>query len=51
MPELPEVETLRRNLERTLVGRRFASVAITLPKLFVALPPRRLTRVVPPLSF
>jgi formamidopyrimidine-DNA glycosylase len=36
MPELPEVETLRRNLELTLVGRRFASVAITLPKVFVS---------------
>jgi formamidopyrimidine-DNA glycosylase len=36
MPELPEVETLRRNLERTLVGRRFAEVSITLPKLFVS---------------
>src|SRR5213596_3013474 len=35
MPELPEVETLRRNLEATLVGRRFASVSITKPNLFV----------------
>src|SRR5215207_2968380 len=35
MPELPEVETLRRALERTLVGRRFTSVAVSLPKLFV----------------
>ena len=37
MPELPEVETLRRNLEPTLVGRRFAQVDITLPKLFLGL--------------
>jgi formamidopyrimidine-DNA glycosylase len=36
MPELPEVETLRRNLERTLVGRRIEQVDVTLPKLFVA---------------
>jgi formamidopyrimidine-DNA glycosylase len=36
MPELPEVETLRRNLERSLLGRRFAEVSITLPKLFVS---------------
>jgi formamidopyrimidine-DNA glycosylase len=35
MPELPEVETLRRALEHTLVGRRFTSVAVSLPKLFV----------------
>src|SRR5919197_4812095 len=35
MPELPEVETLRRNLEPTLVGRRFERVSITKPKLFV----------------
>lgn len=35
MPELPEVETLRRNLERTLVGRRFSSVSVSLPKLFL----------------
>ena len=35
MPELPEVETLRRELERTLVGRRFAGLEVTLPKLFV----------------
>jgi formamidopyrimidine-DNA glycosylase len=35
MPELPEVETLRRELERSLVGRRIRSVAVTLPKLFV----------------
>jgi formamidopyrimidine-DNA glycosylase len=36
MPELPEVETLRRNLERTLVGRRFESATIGLPKVFIA---------------
>jgi formamidopyrimidine-DNA glycosylase len=35
MPELPEVETLRRNLERSLIGRRFHTVNITLPKVFV----------------
>ena len=35
VPELPEVETLRRELERTLVGRRFAGHEVTLPKLFV----------------
>jgi formamidopyrimidine-DNA glycosylase len=28
MPELPEVEVLRRSLERPLVGRRFARVAV-----------------------
>lgn len=29
MPELPEVETLRRDLERTVLGRRVASVEVT----------------------
>ncbi|MGA1436188.1 MAG: DNA-formamidopyrimidine glycosylase family protein, partial [Ilumatobacteraceae bacterium] len=28
MPELPEVETVRRGLERSLVGRRFDEVAV-----------------------
>ncbi|MCC6173757.1 MAG: DNA-formamidopyrimidine glycosylase [Chloroflexi bacterium] len=36
MPELPEVETLRRNLERTLVGRTFAEVEVRLPRLCAA---------------
>jgi formamidopyrimidine-DNA glycosylase len=36
VPELPEVETLRRDLETTLPGRRFESVVVTLPKLFLA---------------
>lgn len=35
MPELPEVEWLRRSLERSLVGRRFVEVRLSLPKLFV----------------
>jgi formamidopyrimidine-DNA glycosylase len=35
MPELPEVESLRRELERTLVGRTIARVEVDLPKLFV----------------
>ena len=34
MPELPEVETLRRALSTTLIGRRIAGVDCTLPKLF-----------------
>jgi formamidopyrimidine-DNA glycosylase len=29
VPELPEVETLRRDLERTVLGRRIASVQVT----------------------
>ena len=36
MPELPEVETLRRALEQTLLGRRFARVDVMLPKLVAA---------------
>ncbi|MBA2450798.1 MAG: formamidopyrimidine-DNA glycosylase, partial [Chloroflexi bacterium] len=35
MPELPEVETLRRNLQATLVGSTFVEVEIRLPKIFV----------------
>lgn len=34
MPELPEVETLRRDLERTVLGRQIVFAESTLPKLF-----------------
>ena len=37
MPELPEVEWLRRSLERSLVGRRFVEARLSLPKIFVGL--------------
>src|SRR6186713_2995082 len=33
MPELPEVETVRRQLEPALVGRRFEQVSIDDPRL------------------
>jgi formamidopyrimidine-DNA glycosylase len=33
MPELPEVETIRRMVERELTGRRLARVELSLPKL------------------
>jgi formamidopyrimidine-DNA glycosylase len=33
MPELPEVETIRRLIERELIGRRLLAVDLTLPKL------------------
>ena len=33
MPELPEVETIRRIVERELVGLTLAGVDLTLPKL------------------
>jgi formamidopyrimidine-DNA glycosylase len=36
VPELPEVETLRRDLQKTLVGRAFASVDVRLAKQVVA---------------
>jgi formamidopyrimidine-DNA glycosylase len=36
VPELPEVESLRRDLEATLVGRRFASVDVRLAKQVLA---------------
>jgi formamidopyrimidine-DNA glycosylase len=34
MPELPEVETVRRGLEQTIVGATVASVNVRVPKLF-----------------
>ncbi len=34
MPELPEVETTRRDLCRTVLGRTFVEVALEKPKLF-----------------
>ena len=36
MPELPEVESLRRDLSATLVGRTIADVEARLPRLFLA---------------
>jgi formamidopyrimidine-DNA glycosylase len=35
MPELPEVETLRRELSRTVVGKTFVTASARIPKLFV----------------
>lgn len=34
MPELPEVETIRRGLEKYLVGKEFEEIEIRFPKLF-----------------
>ena len=36
MPELPEVESLRRDLEKTLVGRTFTSVDVGVAKQMIA---------------
>lgn len=33
MPELPEVETLRRDLERHMVGRKIVDVRVLIPKM------------------
>jgi len=33
MPELPEVETIKRQLEKMLIGKKIASVEVFLPKL------------------
>ena len=38
MPELPEVETIRRGLEPVLVGRKIANVEVRAPKLFEGKP-------------
>ncbi|MFN8521821.1 MAG: bifunctional DNA-formamidopyrimidine glycosylase/DNA-(apurinic or apyrimidinic site) lyase [Chloroflexota bacterium] len=35
MPELPEVETLRRDLQKTLPGRTITRAEVRLPKLFI----------------
>lgn len=34
MPELPEVETIRRGLQKAIVGKKIADVDIRVPKLF-----------------
>ena len=33
MPELPEVETVRRGLERLVVSRTISSVEVKVPKM------------------
>ena len=38
MPELPEVETTRRRLERELAGKRFERVVVRAPKLRLPVP-------------
>jgi formamidopyrimidine-DNA glycosylase len=45
MPELPEVETVRRGLEPAMVGARFSKVAQRRPDLRFALPPRFVERL------
>ena len=44
MPELPEVEVTRRQLEPLLVGRRVARVVTSLPSYFFLTPPAALRR-------
>ena len=44
MPELPEVEVTRRQLEPLLVGRRVARVHTTVPSYFFLTPPAELRR-------
>lgn len=47
MPELPEVEVTRRQIEPWLVGRRLARVETTRPSYFFLTPPARLRRALP----
>jgi formamidopyrimidine-DNA glycosylase len=47
MPELPEVEVTRRQIEPWLVGRRLARVGTTRPSYFFLTPPARLRRALP----
>ncbi|MFA7254323.1 MAG: bifunctional DNA-formamidopyrimidine glycosylase/DNA-(apurinic or apyrimidinic site) lyase [Patescibacteria group bacterium] len=35
MPELPEVETIRRGLEKRIVGRNFVDIDVRFPKSFI----------------
>lgn len=46
MPELPEVETLRRHLERTVTGMRIVAVELLKPKIVRGLPGFTLNDVV-----
>jgi len=45
MPELPEVETVRRGLEPVLTGRRIVQVAVNRPDLRWPFPPRMAERL------
>ena len=45
MPELPEVEIIRRGLERHVLGRRIARFTVREPRLRTRLAPRSLGRV------
>lgn len=45
MPELPEVETIRRQLEPELTGRRIASLEVLDPRWTRPRPPREVARV------
>jgi formamidopyrimidine-DNA glycosylase len=51
VPELPEVEITRRELEPLLVGRRISRVRTTAPSYFFITPPRALRRRLPGRSF
>lgn len=44
MPELPEVETTRRQIEKIMVGRRIERVETTAPSYFFLTPPQELRR-------
>ncbi|MDR2931105.1 MAG: bifunctional DNA-formamidopyrimidine glycosylase/DNA-(apurinic or apyrimidinic site) lyase [Propionibacteriaceae bacterium] len=44
MPELPEVETVRRGLQRLIVGRRVDTVAVDSPRSFAASPATSVAR-------
>ena len=44
MPELPEVETVRRSLERSIIGRRFTAVTVHERRLRTPIAPAALRR-------
>jgi formamidopyrimidine-DNA glycosylase len=47
VPELPEVEVTRRQIEPRLVGRRIARVETTKPSYFFLTPPAKLRKALP----
>ncbi len=44
MPELPEVETLKKGLEKSILGKKIADVEIRLPKI-ISLGPRTVSNI------
>lgn len=50
MPELPEVETIKRGLDATIIGQRIVDLEILLPKMFIGDPANVIGSVVENIS-